>query len=399
MAHDRLSMRFFSSIADITPEAWDLLARPLTTPLLEWHWLYQLEASGSITPATGWQPCHLTVWLQDRLVGAAPLYIKTHSSGEFVFDHFWAQIAAEISVRYYPKLVGMSPVTPATGYRFLIAADQDQTALTHLMLAAIDQFCQSNGLSGANFLFVDPTWGAELTAFGYVAWRHQSFAWENRDYIDFSEFLDTFKTTQRRNIKRERLEIVRKGIEFKTFLGDQIPSELIDPMYNFYSRTNARFGPFGCHFLTQDFFRGVYADFRKYLFFVAAYESSKPRDPLALALLLVKGNRMIGRYWGSRAGMKNLHFNVCYYLPIEWAIRNNIRHFDPGAGSSHKIRRGFSAVPSYSFHRFYHPRMAQLLQTHIAPINRLARNQIDTLNAQRPVKKEFADPSDCGIIK
>ncbi len=384
---DRLSIRFISRIGDIPPAVWDELASPLITPLMEWHWLNQLEASGSIAPQTGWQPCHLTIWLDGRLVGAAPLYIKSHSSGEFVFDHVWSQVAKQIGVKYYPKLVGMSPLTPSMGYRFLIAKDQDQTRITRLMLTAIDQFCQSHSLSGANFLFVDPTWGAELAAFGYVAWRHQSFAWKNNNYNNFNDFLTYFRTSQRRNIKRERKEMFQQGVSFEAFVGDQIPPEFIAPMYRFYSRTNAQFGPFGCHYLTPDFFNGIYNDFRKRLLFIGAFGKGSSQSPLAMAMLLIKADRMIGRYWGSGKPIKDLHFNTCYYVPIDWAIQNGIRHFDPGAGSSHKIRRGFAAVPNYSFHRFFDPRMTQILKTHIAPINRLAQNEIDELNARRPLKK------------
>ena len=127
----------------------------------------------------------------------------------------------------------------------------------------------------------------------------------------------------------------------------------MDPMYRFYSHTNAQFGPYGCHYLTPEFFHGIYANFKKRLFLVAAFEKSNPNKPLAMSMLLVKANQMIGRYWGTNADTKDLHFNVCYYTPIDWAIENDIHHFDPGAGSSHKVRRGFKAVANHSFHRFF----------------------------------------------
>jgi uncharacterized protein len=387
---EQIQIRFIDSIAKIDAKKWDELARPLPTPLLEWHWLHQLEASGSIAPETGWQPCHLTVWSENRLVGAAPLYIKTHSAGEFVFDHIWAEVALQIGVRYYPKLVGMSPVTPITGYRFLITDDHDQRAMTSLMLSTIDQFCLENDLSSANFLFVDPAWEAELAAAGYVDWHHQSFAWENNNFNDFNDFLEIFKTNQRRNIKRERQRMLRQGIVIESFLGDRIPSDFIDSMYRFYSHTNAQFGPYGCHYLTPEFFHGIYADFKRRLFFVAAFDKSNLKTPLAMSMLLVKANQMMGRYWGAAVNIKDLHFNVCYYEPIDWAIGNNIHHFDPGAGSSHKVRRGFKAVANHSFHRFFDPKMAYLLKTHMASINRLSQNQINELNAQSPVKKGYA---------
>ena len=145
-------------MADIPQAAWDALAQPLKTPFLELEWLNNLEISGSATAKTGLQPCHLCVWKGQELVAAAPLYVKGHSYGEFVFDHQWANLAARLGIEYYPKLLGMTPFTPAEGYRFLMAPGEDEFTLTEIMVSQIDHFCDRNGLSGCNFLFVDPQW-------------------------------------------------------------------------------------------------------------------------------------------------------------------------------------------------------------------------------------------------
>jgi uncharacterized protein len=193
------TVRWLDSIDEVDREQWDKLALPLPTPLMEWQWLHDLEASGSISPHYGWQPRHLTLWEREELVGAAPLYVKTHSEGEFIFDYWWAQLAEEFGVRYYPKMVGMSPATPSVGYRFLMAEDIDRPGLMHSMLSAIDQFCRQEQLSCCHLNFVDVPWFAELPANGFIGWRHQSYLWKNLDFGSFEDYLKTFRSTQRHN--------------------------------------------------------------------------------------------------------------------------------------------------------------------------------------------------------
>ena len=202
-------------IADVDQAQWDLLAEPLDTPFLEWEWLHQMEISESTTAETGWWPHHLTVWSDGQLIAAAPLYIKQHSAGEFVFDHVWADVADRLNISYYPKLVGMSPFTPMIGYRFLMAPGVDEVALTRYMVNLIEQFCRQNQISGCSFLFVDPQWRRLMIDCGFISWLHQSFTWENENYRSFDDYLAIFNSNQRYNIKRERRSIERNGIIMK----------------------------------------------------------------------------------------------------------------------------------------------------------------------------------------
>ena len=164
-----LRLEWKQQLSEIPREAWDALAVPLETPVLEWEWLRQMEISGSMRPETGWLPCHLTMWSGSDLVAAAPLYIKGHSAGEFVWDYVWADVAGQLGIRYYPKLVGMSPATPVPGYRFLIAPGSDEESLTGLMLERIEELCRANNLSGVSFNYVDPAWKPQLEAVGTFA--------------------------------------------------------------------------------------------------------------------------------------------------------------------------------------------------------------------------------------
>jgi len=377
-------------IADVDGEAWDALAVPLDTPIFEWEWLRQMEESGSICPDTGWLPFHLTVWKREppaakRLVAAAPLYIKGHSSGEFVYDFVWADVAAQLGVEYYPKIVGLSPATPMMGYRFLMDPAEDEDWLTGTMVKAIDEVCRENRISGCSFLFVDPEWRERLEALGFTAWRHQSYVWENPGYSRFEDYLASFTKNQRRNIRRERAKMIDQAVAIRTFTGEAIPRSYFDRMYGFYAATNEKFGPWAAKYLNREFFQGLAEGFRRRLLLVAGFREHD-EEPVGMSLLLVKNDRLLGRYWGASQWIDSLHFNLCYYSPIQWAIRHGVRRFDPGAGSTHKVRRGFRAVPNHSLHRFIDPRLNRVFQLNIEKINRMEQEQIDELNRGLPLK-------------
>lgn len=377
------TIRWLDAVDEVDRRQWDRLALALPTPLLEWRWLHHLEASGSISPATGWQPCHLTLWDRRELVAAAPLYIKSHSDGEFIFDHGWARLASEYGIDYYPKMVGMSPATPAVGYRFLMAQGIDSKRLVDEMFSAIDRRCRERRLSCCHLNFVDPDGFDRRPQDGFSTWRHQSYIWRNRNFDSFDDYLEVFKSSQRRNIRRERRRMADNGIRIEALAGDDIPPDLAGTMYRYYLMTNARYGPWAARYLNGDFFRRIFQDLRHRLLIVAAYRDSTAL-PLALSMLLVKDRHLIGRYWGCAAPVKDLHFNMCFYAPIQWAIDNGIRTFDPGAGSPHKIQRGFEAVSNTSLHRFYDLRLKALFEHLIGEVNQMAQSQIEALNGQLP---------------
>jgi predicted N-acyltransferase len=381
------SVAWINHIAEIPQAEWDALAIPLNTPFLEWDWLHNLETSGSATAQAGWMPCHLTVWRDRSLVAAAPLYAKGHSYGEFVFDHQWADLAARLGVEYYPKLLGMSPFTPAEGYRFLIAPNEDEDELTELMVSAIDHFCDRNNISGCNFLYADPIWKQKMEQHGFSTWLHHSYIWQNQGYQTFDDYLAAFNANQRRNIKRERKAVGTAGLTLKTLTGDDIPKSLFSLMYHFYSDTCDKFGWWGSKYLTRRFFEQLYPTYAHRVVFVAAYSERDPREPVGMSFCLTKGQNLYGRYWGSAQEIDCLHFDACYYTPIEWAIAQGIQSFDPGAGGRHKKRRGFPAMPNYSLHRFYHPRLTQILRSYIQEVNELEQQEMAAINQALPFKQ------------
>lgn len=380
----RYSIAWINTIASIPQPEWDALALKLSTPFLEWEWLNNLETSGSATASSGWLPNHLTVWRERSLIAAAPLYIKSHSYGEFVFDHQWADLAQRIGVRYYPKLLGMTPFTPAEGYRFLIAPGEDEDEIVELMVDAIDSFCERQRISGCHFLYVDPQWKPVLERLGFTTWLHHSYIWQNLGFQTFDDYLAVFNANQRRNIKRERKAVEKAGLRLQTFTGDEIPKSLFPLMYDFYADTCDKFGWWGSKYLTKQFFQQLHTSYRHRVLFVAAYDEQNQKLPVGMSFCLTKGDQLYGRYWGSFQSIDCLHFDACYYTPIEWAIAHGVKSFDPGAGGRHKKRRGFPATGNHSLHRFYNHRLVQILHPYINEVNELEQQEIEAINAELP---------------
>lgn len=379
---------WINQLAEVPQAEWDALAMPLKTPFLEWEWLNNMETSGSTTPKTGWLPNHLTVWRDRHLIAAAPLYIKGHSQGEFVFDHQWADLAHRMGIEYYPKMLGMSPFTPAEGYRFLIAPGEDEDEITALMIDAIDRFCIQNKISGCNFLYVDPEWRVIMERHGFSSWLHHSYVWSNQNFQGFDDYLGAFNANQRRNIKRERKAVEKAGLIIKPLTGEQLSTALLSQVYDFYCDTCDKFGWWGSKYLTRRFFEQLYPNYSHRVVMFAVYSAENAQDPVGMSFCLTKGTNLYGRYWGAFQDFENLHFDTCYYTPIEWAIAHNIQTFDPGAGGQHKKRRGFPATRNHSLHRFYNRRFSEILRTYIGEVNAMEQQQIEAMNANIPFKQE-----------
>ncbi len=382
------SVTWTHTISDVPKSAWDALAIPLKTPFLEWDWLHNLEVSHSATAHAGWLPNHLILWRNGTLIAAAPLYLKGHSQGEFVFDHQWAELAFRLGIEYYPKLLGMTPFTPAAGYRFLISPAEDEEEITALMLYEIDSFCVKNSISSCHFLYVDPQWRPILENQGLTTWLHHSYIWKNADFQTFDDYLTGFNANQRRNIKRERKAVEQTGLKLEAMTGDEIPPSMFSLMYDFYTDTCDKFGWWGSKYLTKQFFEQLYHNYRHRVVFFAAYhqEDQDQRQPMGMSFCLFKENQLYGRYWGSFQDIDCLHFDACYYTPIAWAIAHKIQTFDPGAGGKHKKRRGFPATANHSLHRFYNHRLEKIILPWIREVNHIEQQEIDAINAELPFK-------------
>ncbi len=384
--NEPITLRFARSIEEVDPASWNALAEGLDTPFFEWEWLRLLEESKSAAPKSGWYPTHLLATSAGRLVGALPMYLKWHSDGEFVFDQLWAEAAVRLGLPYYPRLVGVTPFTPATGLRFLMDPTVNQTRLSKRLFEGMEQYCLSNGVNGAALLFTEPEFAAASEDYGFTAWRHQGYLWRNRNFADFDAFLASLNANRRKAIRHERRALADAGIRVEIVSGDEIPDAFFPIMRELYDRTNTKFGPWGCRYLTPEFFEGLAAAARRRLAFAAAYRPGQSR-PVAMAMLAHKNDILFGRYWGAFEDIPFLHFELCYYAPIAWAISRGMTRYDPGMGGAHKARRGFVSVSSYSSHRFFDPRMDMIFRTHIDRVNTLEKNYIDELNELVPARR------------
>jgi len=380
-----LQARWHRSIAEIPQPAWQALVAPHDLPHFSWDWLYCLEISGTVAPRHGWQSCHLGLWRHKELIAVAPLYLKAHSYGEFVFDQAFAQVAGQLGLEYYPKLLGMSPLTPALGYRFFMAPGEDQRSMTRLMFKLVDDLCRRNGILSANFLYAAADWAVLAEQAGCATWLQLRSEWRRTGEHHFTDYLARFNANQRRNIKRERRAVAQAGISLTPMAGEEIPPGMLQQMHGFYSAHCARWGPWGSKYLTEDFFRLAEQRLRRHLALFSAHEGD-PLAPVAMSLCLRNDHQLWGRYWGSDVEVSGLHFETCYYTPIAWALEQGIEQFDPGAGGSHKQRRGFRAEPFSCLHRWLDPTLDQLLRSWLPPANRRLVAQINVLNNRLPLQ-------------
>ena len=382
-----LTARWHRSISEIPEQRWQELVGEDAIPFYRWGWLDALERSGSIIPNQGWQPLHLAIWRGDSPIAVAPLYLKGHSYGEFVFDQAFARLASDLGLRYYPKLLGMSPVSPVLGYRFHVRSGEDEATLTAEMLRVIDLFCEQNSILSCNFLYVDSDWRPLAEAAGCATWLNQQSLWSRGEDRSFNDYLQRFNANQRRNIKRERKAVAKAGLTVTPLTGEQLDLGLFQTMHRFYQQHCSRWGPWGSKYLEEGFFEALAAVHRDQVVLFSAHRGD-PRDPVAMSMCVRDGHHLWGRYWGSKEEIDCLHFEVCYYAPIQWAIEMRLDHFDPGAGGSHKRRRGFVALPNASLHRWYHPRMSGLIRAWLPKVNELMEQEIEAINADLPFKAE-----------
>ena len=383
-----LTARWHRSIREIPQQQWDNLLAESVSPFYRWSWLAALENSGSVAPDQGWQPLHLSVWREEQLVAFAPLYLKGHSYGEFVFDQSFARLAGDLGLRYYPKLIGMSPVSPIQGYRFHLHPQEDAQELTAVMLRLIDEFAARNEILSCNFLYVDPTWKPLAEAAGCAAWVNQQSLWSADEKADFSDYLAGFNANQRRNIKRERKAVQKAGLSVTPISGSALTPALLSRMHGFYEQHCSRWGVWGSKYLQASFFdQLIEPALAQHVVLFSAHRGD-PFDPVAMSLCVQDAQHLWGRYWGSDEEIDCLHFEVCYYAPIEWALQQGLMSFDPGAGGSHKRRRGFVARPHTSLHRWYDPRMDTLIRSWLPRANGLMQEEIEAINAELPFRSE-----------
>ena len=312
-------------------------------PFLATEFLAALEDSGSVAAATGWAPHHVPALGQQPFM---PLYVKTHSYGEYVFDWAWADAYHRNGLAYYPKLVTAIPFSPVTGPRLRPPPDALDPDCGAALFDAVREIAAATGASGWHLLFPDAETRALFAGLGLLERVGVQFHWHNRGYRDFDDFLGTFTARKRKMVRRERARVAAQGLRVEMLPGGAIDAGLWDFFYRMYRSTyRKRSGTGG--YLTGDFFTRIGVALREQIALAVAFDGSAP---VAAALYLYDRENLYGRYWGSVRDYECLHFELCYYQGIDFAIRHGLRRFDAGAQGEHKIARGFEPVETWSLH-------------------------------------------------
>lgn len=386
-----LAVTFIDSITAIGPDDWNSLTGT-DNPFMRYEFLHALENTGCTTQRTGWQPRHVVVRRVnpslDELVAVMPLYEKTNSYGEYVFDWAWANAYQQYGYDYYPKFVTSAPFTPSTGRRIFHTDDVDTQALIGLIKNAIEERADFIRASSWHVLFPTEQEHAHFTDNNMLARTACQFHWFNRDYQSFDDFLQTMSSRKRKNLKKERQKVTDAGITFIRLEGNEISNALWNDFYTFYQSTYMMRGMQG--YLSVEFFLEVAQTMPEQLFMVCAQQGD---NTIATALFFKGSQNLYGRYWGSAADYQFLHFETCYYQGQEYAIEHGFKLFDSGAQGEHKIQRGFEPVITYSNHwiadEAFRDAIARFLEEEKPHIERY-RNEARSL---LPFKSESVDLS------
>ena len=385
-------VKIFSTIQEISSNAWKgLLSHPDASPFIRYEYLSAMENSGSACNNTGWTPCHFTVWddASNQLVAAMPLYLKTHSYGEYVFDWAWANAYKEHGLNYYPKLLSAVPFTPVPGSRIL---GEDIQAKA-LLIQAIKVFAQEEKISGIHVLFPQEEDEPLFLEHGFLRRESIQFHWQNQSIehpgellIDFEEFLYTLNKKRRNNILRERQSVIDAGVSYIHIPGENMTEQDWDFFYECYATNYFNHG--NSPYLSREFFAQIGAQMPRYLHLIFAIQDGqrvassmifRNRDP--------HQERAYGRYWGATRFIKNLHFETAYYQNIEFCIGQRIQVFEGGAQGEHKIHRGLIPVNLYSMHFLLDERFYDAVNQFLKREGMSMYRYIDELSEHHPIKQ------------
>ncbi len=343
-------IRILQSIGDIDADRWDRCANPASrafNPFLRHSFLLALEESNSVGPGTGWQSFHLALESVDgfETYGAMPLYLKGHSQGEYVFDYAWADAWQRAGQNYYPKLQSSIPFTPATGRRLLVCDGQDNLEVQKQLMGGALQVAKELDVSSLHLTFLPKSEWDCLGNMGLLQRMDQQYHWQNQNYANFDAFLQALTSKKRKNIKRERKQALENNIAVEKLRGDAIQEHHWDAFYAFYIDTGGR--KWGTPYLSRKFFSLVCASMADDILLIMC---KREDQYIAGALNFIGSETLYGRNWGCTENHRFLHFEICYYQAIEFAIENGLKFVEAGAQGSHKMARGYLPRATYSAH-------------------------------------------------
>lgn len=388
MSEQEIEIRVLSSLKEIAADVWDSCACPEAVegarpndPFTTHRFLKALEDSNSVGPGTGWQPQYLHATLSGQTIAVAPMYAKSHSQGEYIFDHNWAHAFERAGGRYYPKLQMAVPHTPATGRRFLIHPDFPDTGLSALLQGAV-QLATNNQISSVHITFCTEAEREAGAALGLMARTTQQFHWLNNGYKDFDDFLSGLSSRKRKNIRKERQRATEFGGTIHTFSGDTLKPEHWDAFWEFYQDTGAR--KWGTPYLTRRFFSLAQATLRDDMALVLAERNGRY---VAGALNFIGADTLFGRYWGCNEHHPFLHFELCYYQAIDIAIARGLDRVEAGAQGEHKLARGYLPTQTHSLHWVGDPGFADAIARYLKAEREAVEEEIEILTEYGPFKR------------
>ncbi|MEG6509759.1 GNAT family N-acetyltransferase [Methyloligella sp. 2.7D] len=392
---EKVTVQAVSSIAEIDAESWDACAFGSSAPdasrgynpFVSHAFLKALEESGSAAMETGWLPRHLLLQGPDgELQGAMPCYVKSHSQGEYVFDHGWADAFERAGGAYYPKLQSAVPFTPVTGPRLLVPDCPDKQERQSLLLQAGASLTNQLELSSLHITFLTEEEWKLAGQIGYLQRTDQQFHWQNEGYASFDDFLSVLASRKRKALKKERREAVADGIETEWITGADLTEAHWDAFFEFYQDTGAR--KWGRPYLNRRFFSLVSEAMPERIVLMLA---KRDGNYIAGALNFAGGDTLYGRYWGCAEHHPFLHFELCYYQAIDFAIERGLARVEAGAQGEHKLARGYLPTPTYSAHYFRDASLAAAVSDYLRRERRAVSHEIALLSEESPFKKSDTD--------
>ncbi|MEM6587482.1 MAG: GNAT family N-acetyltransferase [Pseudomonadota bacterium] len=386
-----VTLTAYHSLGNIAEATWDACACPEAAdgrpidPFTTYRFLKALEDSGSVGTGTGWQPQYIVAEIAGEVVACAPLYAKSHSQGEYIFDHNWAHAYERAGGRYYPKLQMAVPFTPATGRRFLVRPGFEETGMSALAQGAVE-IAARNKMSSLHVTFCTEAEAQAGEDIGLMPRASTQYHWVNDNYADFDAFLASLSSRKRKSIRRERRDANAFGGDIQMLTGDQIEPQHWDYIWQFYQDTGAR--KWGMPYLTRRFFDIAHERLRDDILLALAMREGRP---VAGAMNLIGRDTLFGRYWGCSEHHPFLHFELCYYRAMDYAIEHGLARVEAGAQGEHKLARGYMPTETHSLHWVGDPGFADAIAQFLKAEREAVENDIEILTAYGPFRREVRE--------
>ena len=391
MDKKNVKVEFINDINLIEKKQWDLCACPeafkgekIIDPFTTYNFISALENSGSVGKGTGWHSCHLVVKIEKEIIAVMPLYLKGHSQGEYIFDHNWAQAYNNFGGNYYPKIQSAVPFTPATGRRFLTKKGFEKQGRDALERGIIN-LALNNKLSSAHITFCTPFEAKKVSDNNFLKRKTLQYHWENKGFSNFEDFLNSLSSRKRKTIKKERkiaTSLFKDNDGIFSFTGSQLRDKHWDSFWKFYQDTGNR--KWGIPYLTRDFSQIINECMPENILLFLAIEND---TPIAGALNFIGADTLYGRYWGCSKYHSCLHYELCYYQAIDYALKNRIKKVEAGAQGEHKISRGYLPSFVYSLHWFSSKSFASAISEYLDKEEKVINQEYNVLMKTSPYKQ------------